>query len=76
MCNQREHAMTSRTNQLTDELCEEIDWLRAALAESQRLEKYWREEHAKLQNQCISDGYKTIGTLLIHALKIPERKVV
>lgn len=66
---------TTRINKLTDDLCAEVDWLRDELAASQQREKHWREAHAKLQNQCIQDGYKTIGTLLVHALKMPERKV-
>ena len=65
--------MRTRINELTDELCDEIDFLRGALEESQRLEKHWREEHAKLQGKCIQDGYKTIGTLLVHALRMPAQ---
>lgn len=67
--------ITNRVNRLTNELCDEIDCLRAELEASQSREKHWREEYAKLQNNCIQDSHKTIGTLLTHALKMPERKV-
>ena len=67
--------MTSKANQLNDELCAEIDFLREQLTKAQDREKYWREDYAKLQNQCIADNQKTIGTLLVHALKIPKREV-
>jgi hypothetical protein len=61
--------ITNRVNELTDELCEEIDRLRVELEASRVSEKYWREKNSKLQNQCLQDSQKITGMLLGHMLK-------
>lgn len=59
----------SRVDILASELCDEIDFLSRSLAAEKAESKYWRDEYSKLLNSSISDNNKTIGVLLVHAIK-------
>lgn len=62
----------SRHEILIDDLCREIDELKAALEESRHQEKYWRDQYNGLLDDSLNHSKQMMGNLLTFALKKAE----
>lgn len=60
---------TTKHDQLTSQLCAEIDELREAVAYYKEQAEHWRDEHSRLVQSQIKSGNQLMGGLLSLALK-------
>lgn len=59
----------TRHDQITSDLCEEIDFLREQVAHYKDQAEYWRQAHGKLCADSIQASQKLMGGMLVLAIK-------